>query len=642
MSKPKFSVVSVVRNEAATLPRLLKSLSEFLARGGEFLVVDTGSTDNTAKVARDGGARVIEVGDRFRYVVDEQTAQSINNKFVVEPDPEIIHGGDAFFAFDKARNFAMEQASNDFLVTPDADEAWTTLNIDKINELIDEGYEKLIVGFVFAHNADGTPAVQFWADTRFYDRRRIHWKGIIHETMRHDGELKMCRIDRSVAFLEHYQNRETDRSKYLSGLAWACAVEPDNDRNSHYFARELMYRKYYRSAIKEFQRHIDMNGWADERGQSMVYMGGCLEALGETDKALEWYHKAFELTGTRREPLLAMAHYWKRKDKPAMVAAYAAAALQIPDNGFYGNRVSNYTYEPYALLYWARGWMGDIPGARENLRKCLEFHPTEPTFINDMKYYFTDDEIAEAKKKAGDIMGGNGVEKEGNKVFHPARNINRLALPITRACNRSCPECMARDRSGNPAGTHVTIDELKRAGELLGPIWKIEVTGGEPSLHPQFREISEGLHKWFDCPDIMLLTNGWLFEDDSYLPLLLNYERVYVSHYTPKFADKYGTPTNTEVHDKIRDYLKDYPKVKFWSQTMDAHCPIKTPPYTGNCMYGYDRSDSLGYLDGKLYGCCTAWQLDYKGRGIELTKDWRSKVADIELPCGDCWLSGTK
>ena len=143
-------------------------------------------------MARDGGAKVFEVGDMFRYVVDEQTAQTINDKFVVPPDEDIIHGGDSFFAFDKARNYAKSLASNDFICTPDCDEAWTTLNIDKINELIEQGYEKFLVDFVFAHHADGTPAVAFCADTRFYDRRKIEWKGIIHETMR--GEAKMIRV----------------------------------------------------------------------------------------------------------------------------------------------------------------------------------------------------------------------------------------------------------------------------------------------------------------------------------------------------------------------------------------------------------------------------------------------------------------
>lgn len=388
MSKPKFSVVLIGRNEEKTIPRLLQSLAAFRTRGGDIVFVDTGSKDKTAEVARSGGCRVYEEGDRFRYVIDDEKAKAINDRFVVANEVQLINGGDSFFAFDQARNYAMSLAVNDFICTPDCDEAWTTLDIDRINALIDDGYEKLFVAFVFSHNPDGTPSLEFAADTRLYDRRRISWKGIIHETMQHKGALKMTTLPRDAALLEHFQNVETNRAGYLAGLAWACYEEPANDRNSHYFARELMYKGYYRSAIREFMRHIDMNGWADERGQSMVYVGNCHDALGDGTQALAWWHKAFDLTGTRREPLIALAHFSKRRDKFQAVAAYAAAAMEIPHNGFYNNMVSTYTYEPFSLMYWAKGWMGDIAAARKNWLRCWEYQPNDPTFIRDFEYYF--------------------------------------------------------------------------------------------------------------------------------------------------------------------------------------------------------------------------------------------------------------
>ena len=360
--------------------------------------VDTGSTDGTPDVARAAGCRVYEEGDRFRYVCDDEKAKAINDKFVVGDEPPIIHGGDSFFAFAEARNFAMACAPTDFVCTPDCDEAWTVLNIDRINELIEQGYEKMLVDFVYAHNADGTPAVAFANDCRFADRRKVKWVGIIHETQ--FGNPKMTRLTKDVAYLEHWQNRETDRTKYLAGLAWACWEEPENDRNSHYFARELMYRGYLKSAIKEFERHIAMDKWADERMQSMVYMGNCYEALGDGEKSMDCWNKSILISGNRREPFIKLAQYWKRNNSPIRVAAYAAAALQIPNNGFYGNLVQNYTCGPHELMYWAKGWVGDIPAAREHLLKCLEYHPTEQRFINDMKYYFSAEEIEERQNQA--------------------------------------------------------------------------------------------------------------------------------------------------------------------------------------------------------------------------------------------------
>lgn len=219
--------------------------------------------------------------------------------------------------------------------------------------------------------------------------------------------------------------------------------------------------------------------------------------------------------------------------------------------------------------------------------------------------------------------------------FKSSRAIDRLALPITRACQRQCPECPARQAGPS----HVPVDELKWAGRLIGPVGKVEVTGGEPSLHPEFEAISAGLHEWFDSKDIMLLTNGGIFVKDDNLPLLLHYDRVYVTWYTNEFATRYGGDANTGVVNKIEDYLKGKGK-PVHVQRMDAHNPLTIGPRTekAKCVYGYDQSDMVAYHRGQIYGCCTCWQLSNRGRGIVLAEDWRERLSDIDLPCSSCFL----
>lgn len=225
--------------------------------------------------------------------------------------------------------------------------------------------------------------------------------------------------------------------------------------------------------------------------------------------------------------------------------------------------------------------------------------------------------------------------------FIAGRKIDRIALPVTRACNRRCPECSATmaDQNWDRTRPHVSVDELRWVGKTLGPIGTVEMTGGEPSLHPDFVEISEHIHEWFACRDILLLTNGYLFKDEAQLPLLLNYDRVYISWYTNEFAVKYRVAANTDVVNRVEDYCKRNGK-SVWVQRMDAHVPIGHPPYRGTCMYGYDKGDSVGYGKGKIYGCCTAYWLADRGKGIWLTPDWRGHLGEIELPCDKCFLSG--
>lgn len=53
------SIVIPAYNEAGSLPRVLEELRTWMERGAEIIVVDDGSTDDTARVASEGGARVI-------------------------------------------------------------------------------------------------------------------------------------------------------------------------------------------------------------------------------------------------------------------------------------------------------------------------------------------------------------------------------------------------------------------------------------------------------------------------------------------------------------------------------------------------------------------------------------------------------
>ena len=177
-----FSVCIVAKNEAKTLPRLIESLSEFKARGGEIIVVDTASIDDTAKVARSLGCKVTEVGEKFVTTIDFKLAKKINERFIVDDEKPIVDSGDRLFDYASARNFSASLASHDMICTLDCDESYVRLDIDKIDQLIKEGWEQFEYSFTFSHNPDGSPAMEF-TQSKFYDRRKLHWVGICHEVL---------------------------------------------------------------------------------------------------------------------------------------------------------------------------------------------------------------------------------------------------------------------------------------------------------------------------------------------------------------------------------------------------------------------------------------------------------------------------
>lgn len=380
-----FSIVLIARNEEKTLPRLLASLSEFKDRGGEVVLLDTGSSDNTAKIAREGGCVVEEVGERFLYTIDKETARAVNKTFVVKGEAPVLKEGDRYFHFAEARNYAASLASNDLVSMPDCDEIFTKLDIDYVEDVIRQGFEQLEFNFVFAHDAQGREAIKF-VQCKFYDRRKMKWVGIIHEVLA--GEANRTFLPEDKFKIEHWQNPETKRGGYLKGLAIDCFQNREYDRNSHYFARELMWNGRPKSAIKEFERHLTLSKWLAERSQSMIFMGDCYGTINDPQRQVAMYSRAFYEDSSRREALLRLANFYKHNNNPLAAGAYAAASLEIPHHAFYANNMADYRDNPHAILYWAKGWNGDIPGAQYHILKALEYAPSNPDYLRDTQYYF--------------------------------------------------------------------------------------------------------------------------------------------------------------------------------------------------------------------------------------------------------------
>lgn len=385
-----FSICLITRNEEKTLPRLLESLTEYRNRGGEIYIVDTGSSDMTVKIARDAGCVVEEVGDRYKHIITKELADQINERFIVGEEKSAVEEGDTYFDFASARNHVASLAKTDMISFADADECFTSLNIDVINEHIKNGYNKFEYNFVYAHDKFGNETIKFM-QSKFYDRRTVKWIGIIHEVL--TGPAKTIFLDESILKLEHWQNEETNRSGYLRGLAVDCFNNPENDRNSHYFARELYWHGRPHSAIKEFERHIAMNRWAAERAQSMIFIGDAQGQLGNIEKQITAYSGAFLIDSNRREALIKLARVYQKLNNYRGAAAYAHAALDIPWNAYYANNMNHYTTDPHEILYWAKGWLGDIKGAQYHILEALKYQPENPMYLRDTKYYFNNDSI---------------------------------------------------------------------------------------------------------------------------------------------------------------------------------------------------------------------------------------------------------
>jgi uncharacterized radical SAM superfamily Fe-S cluster-containing enzyme len=90
-------------------------------------------------------------------------------------------------------------------------------------------------------------------------------------------------------------------------------------------------------------------------------------------------------------------------------------------------------------------------------------------------------------------------------------------LEITESCNLTCPMCYA---SSSPGGKHLTFSECRKAIDRLveveGQAEILQLSGGEPTVHPEFKKIFE-----YACDQpidvVMVNTNGIRLAHDRQL-----------------------------------------------------------------------------------------------------------------------------
>lgn len=384
-----FSIVLIARQEEKTLPRLLKSLEEFKKRGGETIIVDTGSTDKTTQIARDWGCKVTEVGEKFVRIITDELADKINKQFVIDGENPVVKAGDKLFDYSSARNFASSLATNQWIFCPDADEEVTVFNLDEIEKIITEpNIDRLIYDFVFSHQPDGSPAVAF-AHSKFFRRDKYAWRKIVHEILYPlvpDTKPEKY-VPPTILKLEHWQQPSAHRSRYLTGLALDVFENPTDDRAAHYFAREMGWNGRPKSAIKEFTRHIAMQKWPTEASQSMVFIGDCYQRLGLELEAVQAWHQAYVMESGRREPLIKLAEYYYRKGDARRVIVYCKALLEIPPGNFYANNSAHYTYYPHELLYWAYWQIGDKAASATHFWQAFHRQSLHSKYLHDIRFY---------------------------------------------------------------------------------------------------------------------------------------------------------------------------------------------------------------------------------------------------------------
>jgi hypothetical protein len=194
-----------------------------------------------------------------------------------------------------------------------------------------------------------------------------------------------------------------------------------------------------------------------------------------------------------------------------------------------------------------------------------------------------------------------------------------LHLSITTACTMSCPHCVYG--MFWRTARHTALEQIKLALDWFEGIGKINLTGGEPTCHPQFNEIAEMVRNRFPSIIFGLETNASLYP--KFNAALRFFDSIDATLYGPDAWP--GCPSNTA---KIELLKTDYPALRILKA---KHLTFADNRGAHPC----GRQARAHWTNGLVYGCCAA--PGYKSAiGIDLKTGWHENLKSLRLPCAEC------
>jgi len=261
----KLSVCLVVKNEEKYLPRCLSSI-KYVA--DEIILVDTGSTDRTVEIAREYTDRVFEI--RWR---DD---------------------------FSKARNFALDKASGEWILVLDGDEELDSQCVNALRKKIrqdgTEGYLIKVLNYYEAGSGvEIAPDVVF---RLFKNKKGYRYSGLIHEqicdniiTTNPNAKIE---IAEDICIIHYGYLNEEITAKNKSGrntrlLQKAVQKDPENLLNRFHLGVEYFRNNRLGDALCEFLFVFDKaSKQAVYTPKLMRYITQCYYLLADFEGALNF------------------------------------------------------------------------------------------------------------------------------------------------------------------------------------------------------------------------------------------------------------------------------------------------------------------------------------------------------------------
>ncbi|MBO5022275.1 MAG: glycosyltransferase [Clostridia bacterium] len=337
------SLCLIVKNEEKTLPISLKNAKIY---ADEIIIVDTGSTDNTKKVAQKFTDKIFD--------------------FAWQDD------------FSKARNYAFDLATGEYLMWLDADDFVPTETANNIANWknFDDDADVLLCPYITNFDKNLTPLFQFNRERIVKNQKRFRFHDRVHEVIVPSGKI----VYKDEIKIYHNKKNHTYTTRNLDIYNKMIANgEKFTPRNQFYYARELFFHQKYEEAIHAFSKFLaDGKGWAENNIEACLNMAKCYMAIEEENKALSTLFGSFVYDLPRGEILYEIGNIYLKKQLWESAIYYYKLALSSAPNTKGGGfvNVDACTFLPALQLCFCYNKIGD------NLT-ALHYHQISKNFKPD-------------------------------------------------------------------------------------------------------------------------------------------------------------------------------------------------------------------------------------------------------------------
>ena len=361
LSRPRLSVAMIVRNEEQVLS---ESLDSVRAIADEIVVLDTGSTDRTGKIAAASGAVCVQA--------------------------------DWLRDFSAARNQCLSHVTGDWVLWLDAGEQLDRESAEGFRQFLDEQAtaSRAYVMIVQQPSADPAASAEQIAQLRLMPNSpHLHFEGRVAETLRPSIEAAGLEIDAAAGLIRCHARRNDPQRKAaralrnlgLVAMATTECGEPVPARLRLVEAEAHADLGDHHDARRAYQAVIE----ASDRGSTEIleaYYGLLTTYDGDSevcrpevealaDEQVKTCVEALEIHPLDAQLLLAMGHYLQARNRLDLAARSFEVAVQYGQVDLEIWHLVELAETAAVCLALAQHVQGQHEEARAVLERCLERHP---------------------------------------------------------------------------------------------------------------------------------------------------------------------------------------------------------------------------------------------------------------------------